>query len=110
MFKSAGYHGNTFIGEMEFYSRSSITGSWIREVRISRPSPTSERCPPLAVPHTVAPGGFCFTMESKSPPSHDSPVFSLHATCFSENKTAVIPLHEKELHLVAMASRKNPMP
>ncbi|URD83768.1 RNA polymerase II C-terminal domain phosphatase-like [Musa troglodytarum] len=80
---------------MELYSRSSNTGSWIREIRISRLSPTSERCPPLAVPYTVAPGGFCFKMESKSPPSLDSPLFSLHATCFNKNKTAVIPLREK---------------
>ncbi|URD83766.1 RNA polymerase II C-terminal domain phosphatase-like [Musa troglodytarum] len=140
---------------MELYSRSSNTGSWIREIRISRLSPTSERCPPLAVPYTVAPGGFCFKMESKSPPSLDSPLFSLHATCFNKNKEAwplndpfvghgwmciihmycsafmlvcvcvKLYLHvhsthlslglllfhfvKKELHLVAMASRKNPM-
>ncbi|URD83769.1 RNA polymerase II C-terminal domain phosphatase-like [Musa troglodytarum] len=143
---------------MELYSRSSNTGSWIREIRISRLSPTSERCPPLAVPYTVAPGGFCFKMESKSPPSLDSPLFSLHATCFNKNKKihedciiwnqkgewAWLDVHnsyvlfcvyarvfymsnvsfvlfsctcrlllfhfvKKELHLVAMASRKNPM-
>ncbi|URD83772.1 RNA polymerase II C-terminal domain phosphatase-like [Musa troglodytarum] len=107
---------------MELYSRSSNTGSWIREIRISRLSPTSERCPPLAVPYTVAPGGFCFKMESKSPPSLDSPLFSLHATCFNKNKLylhvhsthlslGLLLFHfvKKELHLVAMASRKNPM-
>ncbi|RWW10918.1 hypothetical protein GW17_00025515 [Ensete ventricosum] len=133
MFNSSVYYENSLIGEVEVYPRNPNAGSWLREIRISHLSPSSERCPPLAILHTVASGGVRFKMESKSPLSKDSPMSSLHATLFSENKinldqlvfrylnlssfmhsmclqTAVIALGEEELHLVAMASRKNPMP
>ncbi|CAL9146519.1 unnamed protein product [Musa hybrid cultivar] len=110
MFNSAVYYENSLVGEVEVYPQNPNTGSWLREIRISHLSPSSERCPPLAILHTVASGGVRFKMESKSPLSKDSPMSSLHATLFSENKTAVIALGEEELHLVAMASRKNPMP
>ncbi|XP_074586877.1 RNA polymerase II C-terminal domain phosphatase-like 1 [Curcuma longa] len=110
MVKSAVYYENSFLGEAEIIPQNSNTGSWIREIRISHLSPPSERCPPLAVLHTVASGGVCFKMESKLPLSNDSPLLSLHATLATENKTAVVPIGEAELHLVAMASKKNPMP
>ncbi|XP_064935051.1 RNA polymerase II C-terminal domain phosphatase-like 1 [Musa acuminata AAA Group] len=110
MFNSAVYYENSLVGEVEVYPQNPNAGSWLREIRISHLSPSSERCPPLAILHTVASGGVRFKMESKSPLSKDSPMSSLHATLFSENKTAVIALGEEELHLVAMASRKNPMP
>ncbi|WOL09845.1 RNA polymerase II C-terminal domain phosphatase-like 1 [Canna indica] len=107
MLKSAVYYDNSFLGEVEIYPQNSNSSSWIREMRISHLSPPSERCPPLAVLHTVAAGGVCFKMESKSLPSNDSPLLSLHATLATENKTAVIPIGDEELHLVAMPSRKN---
>ncbi|XP_073101362.1 RNA polymerase II C-terminal domain phosphatase-like 1 isoform X2 [Elaeis guineensis] len=109
MFKSAVYHGNSLIGEAEIFPQNSNPGAWVREIRISHFSPSSERCPPLAVLHTIASGGVSFKMESKSAPSDESPLCSLHAACLRENKTAVIPLGEEELHLVAMNSRKNLM-
>ncbi|KAG6479199.1 hypothetical protein ZIOFF_062660 [Zingiber officinale] len=110
MVKSAVYYENSFLGEAEIIPQNSNTGSWIREIRISHLSPPSERCLPLAILHTVASGGVCFKMESKLPLSNDSPLLSLHASLATENKTAVVPIGEAELHLVAMASKKNPMP
>ncbi|EHA8589795.1 RNA polymerase II C-terminal domain phosphatase-like 1 [Cocos nucifera] len=101
--------GNSLIGEVEIFPQNPKPGAWVREIRISHFSPSSERCPPLAVLHTIASGGVSFKMESKSPPSDESPLCSLHAACLRENKTAVIPLGEEELHLVAMNSRKNLM-
>ncbi|XP_038982808.1 RNA polymerase II C-terminal domain phosphatase-like 1 isoform X2 [Phoenix dactylifera] len=109
MFKSAVYHGNSLIGEAEIFPQNSNPGAWVREIRISHFSPSSERCLPLAVLHTIASGGVSFKMESRSPPSDESPLCSLHAACLRENKTAVIPLGGEELHLVAMNSGKNLM-
>ncbi|XP_038978339.1 RNA polymerase II C-terminal domain phosphatase-like 1 isoform X2 [Phoenix dactylifera] len=107
MFESAVYHGNSLIGEAEISPQNSNPGAWLREIRISHFSLPSERCPPLAVLHTIASAGVSFKMESKSPPSDESQLCSLHAACLKEQKTAVIPLGEEELHLVAMKSRKN---
>ncbi|KAG6534343.1 hypothetical protein ZIOFF_008229 [Zingiber officinale] len=110
MVKSAVYYENSFLGEVEIIPQNSNSGSWMTEIRISHLSPPGERCPPLAVLHAVASGGVCFKMESKSPPSNDSRLLSLHSTLDTENKTAVVPIGEAELHLVAMASKKNPTP
>nr|XP_029119740.1 RNA polymerase II C-terminal domain phosphatase-like 1 isoform X2 [Elaeis guineensis] len=109
MFKSAVYHGNSLIGEVEISPQNSNPGAWLREIRISHFSPPSERCPPLAVLHTIASASVSFKMESKSPPSDESQLCSLHAACLRDQKTAVIPLGEEELHLVAMKPRKNLM-
>lgn len=105
MFKSAVYSGNSFLGEAEIYPQDSNPGSWIRELRISHLSPASDRCPPLAVMHTITTVGVRFKLESRG----DSPLFQLYSTCLRENKTAVVPLGEEELHLVAMSSGKNIM-
>ncbi|OVA00560.1 NLI interacting factor [Macleaya cordata] len=108
MFKSMVYHGNSLLGEVEIYPQNQTMDIMLnKEIRISYFSQPSERCPPLAVLHTIAPCGVCFKMESKLQ-SEDSPLFSLHYSCLRENKTAVMRLGEEELHLVAMSSRKNP--
>ncbi|KAK1283424.1 RNA polymerase II C-terminal domain phosphatase-like 1 [Acorus calamus] len=109
MFKSVVYQGDSLLGEVEIQPQNTKTDSlWkFREIRITRFSPPSERCPPLAVLHTVAAGGLLFKTESKPQQSETSPIFALHSVCFAENKTAVIPLGEEELHLVAMNSRRS---
>ncbi|RZR97375.1 hypothetical protein BHM03_00026547 [Ensete ventricosum] len=105
MFKSSVYYENSFFGEVQIYPQNPNIGSWIREIRISHLSPSSERCQPLALLHTVASGGVCIKVESTSTSTDDSPLFRLHTTLARENK-----LGKEELHLVAMTSRKNPMP
>ncbi|GFP94718.1 RNA polymerase ii c-terminal domain phosphatase-like 1 [Phtheirospermum japonicum] len=82
-----------------------VLGEELREIRISHYSPPSERCPPLAVLHTVSSAGICFKLES-TVKNQDSPLSLLHASCLRENKTAVASIGGGEVHLVAMHSRK----
>ncbi|KAF3796196.1 RNA polymerase II C-terminal domain phosphatase-like 1 [Nymphaea thermarum] len=101
------YHGNTLLGEADVYpqnERFEAMDACKKEIRITRFSPPSERCPPLAVLHTISSCGVCFKMESKSQ-AQDSPLFCLYNTCLRENKTAIVPLGEEDLHLVAMPAR-----
>ncbi|KAF8692955.1 hypothetical protein HU200_039317 [Digitaria exilis] len=115
MFKSMVYYGNTSIGEVEVWPKGEASAglavsAWAREIRVDRLSPPSERCPPLAVMHTVAVGARCLVMESRPPAATDVaplPLVAMHAACLRDNKTAVVPLGEEELHLVAMTSRRN---
>ncbi|XP_031391739.1 RNA polymerase II C-terminal domain phosphatase-like 1 isoform X2 [Punica granatum] len=74
-------------------------------IKIGHFSQPSERCPPLAVLHTITSTGVCFKMESKS--MENSPLSLLHSSCIRDNKTAIMPLGKEELHLVAMFSRNN---
>ncbi|XP_072962105.1 RNA polymerase II C-terminal domain phosphatase-like 1 [Typha angustifolia] len=105
MSRSPVYYWNSQLGEAEIYPRNSDPGIPFRGVRISHLSPPSERCPPLAVLHTVGFGGIRFKMESES--SENPPLVSLHAACLRDNKTAVVSLGGgAEVHLVAMAPRK----
>ncbi|XP_062096634.1 RNA polymerase II C-terminal domain phosphatase-like 1 [Humulus lupulus] len=115
MFKSLVYKGVELLGEVEIYpdeenynneKKKKIIDD-LKDIRISHFSQPSERCPPLAVLHTINSCGVCFKMESKTSQSQDSPLFLLHSSCVMENKTAVMPLAGEELHLVAMYSRKN---
>ncbi|KAG9441000.1 hypothetical protein H6P81_016854 [Aristolochia fimbriata] len=100
------YHGSSLLGEVDIYPHNPTIDISNKEIRISHFSPPSERCPPLAVLHTIASFGACFKMEAKLQ-SEESPLFILHSACLRENKTAVVLLGEEELHLVAMPSRKN---
>ncbi|PON36796.1 Double-stranded RNA-binding domain containing protein [Parasponia andersonii] len=113
MVKSLVYKGVELLGEVEIYpednniNKKKIVDD-LKEIRISHFSQASERCPPLAVLHTITSCGVCFKMESKTSLSQDSPLFLLHSSCVMENKTAVMPLGAgEELHLVAMYSRNN---
>ncbi|XP_065877295.1 RNA polymerase II C-terminal domain phosphatase-like 1 isoform X2 [Euphorbia lathyris] len=122
MYKSAVYKGDELLGEVEIYPQQQheqeeenqnnynkkkrvideiLAG---REIRISHFSQPSERCPPLAVLHTIT-SGFCFKMESKNSVALDTPLHLLHSCCIQENKTAIMLVGGEELHLVAMYSR-----
>lgn len=113
MIKSMVYYGNTSIGEVEVWPKGDTNlgvAAWAREIRVDRLSPPSDRCLPLAVMHTVALGARCLVMESRPPKAADEPpppLVAMHAACLRDNKTAVVPLGEEELHLVAMTSRRN---
>ncbi|CAN6232613.1 unnamed protein product [Urochloa humidicola] len=115
MFKSMVYYGNTSIGEVEVCPKGEASAglavaAWAREIRVDRLSPPSERCPPLAVMHTVAVGARCLIMESRPSVATDAaplPLVAMHAACLRDNKTAVVPLGDEEWHLVAMTSKRN---
>ncbi|KAG8634474.1 RNA polymerase II C-terminal domain phosphatase-like 1 isoform X3 [Manihot esculenta] len=123
MYKSAVYIGEELLGEVEIYpqqlqheqeeeenrnNNKRVIDEILteKEIRISHFSQPSERCPPLAVLHTIT-CGMCFKMESKNSVSLDTPLHLLHSSCIQENKTAVVSLGEGELHLVAMYSRND---
>lgn len=88
MFKSTVllYEGERLVGEVEMYGEKGVV--WGEKlIRISHYSPSSERCPPLAVLHTVT-TGLSFKLEpTKSKPlTQDSPLTLLHSTCLRDNK------------------------
>ncbi|KAL6992601.1 RNA polymerase II C-terminal domain phosphatase-like 1 [Sarracenia purpurea var. burkii] len=113
MYKSVVYEVDKLLGEVGIYPQKHnqnggegvLNVKNMMEIRISHFSQPSERCPPLAVLHTITSSGVCFKMESTSQ-SQDSPLYLLHSSCIRENKTAVMLLGGEELHLVAMPSRK----
>ncbi|KAL8460368.1 hypothetical protein ACS0TY_031267 [Phlomoides rotata] len=100
------YEGERVLGEVELHPQNGVV--WVgqlNEIRISHFSPPSERCPPLAVLHTVSSTGVCFKLESPAK-NQDSPLSLLHASCLRDNKTAVASIGGREIHLVAMHSRR----
>ncbi|KAJ8545550.1 hypothetical protein K7X08_018133 [Anisodus acutangulus] len=104
------YEGERVVGEVELlYGENGVV--WGEKViRISHYSQPSERCPPLAVLHTITSStssGISFKLEPTKSKSlnQDSPIFLLHSTCLRDNKTAVMSLGREELHLVAMQSK-----
>ncbi|KAJ6416569.1 hypothetical protein OIU84_002430 [Salix udensis] len=127
MYKSVVYKGEELLGEVEIYAqeqqqeeevnrnkRRTVIDETVKEIRISHFSQASERCPPLAVLHTITSMGVCLKMEESTASSstkissqRESPLRLLHTSCIQENKTAVMHLGGEELHLVAMPSRSN---
>jgi RNA polymerase II C-terminal domain phosphatase-like 1/2 len=93
MIKAPVYFGHISIGEVELWPKGATdlaAAPWVREIRVDRLSPASERCPPLAVLQTVSPSGRCLVMESRptattadEPPS---PLVSMHTACLRDNK------------------------
>lgn len=105
------YEGERELGEVELTCPNQSV-LW-KEIKINEYSQPSERCPPLAVLHTItstsaisSSANSCFKMEAKFTQSPDSPLSVLHSTCLRDNKTAIMSLGHEELHLVAMCSRK----
>lgn len=90
MYQSVVFRGDEILGEVEVYPQHQRADMKIleelKEIRISHFSQPSERCPPLAVLHTISSSGVSFKMESKSSVSRDSQLFHLHSTCVRENK------------------------
>lgn len=112
MLKSVVYHGEELLGEVEIYlqrqqlqrqagedgeeyynncnndiynGKAKMIEEVVKErIRIGHFSQPSERCPPLAVLHTITSTGICFKMESKS--KDNSPLSLLHSSCIRDNK------------------------
>ncbi|GMI77607.1 SHINY 4, C-terminal domain phosphatase-like 1 [Hibiscus trionum] len=125
MYKSVVYQGDDVLGEVEIYPQQleedgggklTVMGEEMKEIRIGYLTQGSERCPPLAVLHTVTSTGICFKMESSEDNNYSSssqdmhPLHLLHSECIRDNKTAVMPMGDCELHLVAMYSRNSDRP
>ncbi|KAK8594549.1 hypothetical protein V6N13_015471 [Hibiscus sabdariffa] len=134
MYKSVVYQGEEVLGEVEIYPQQQhlreeedggkltvmMMEEEMKEIRIGYLTQGSERCPPLAVLHTITSTGICFKMESSkdnnyssssSSSSQDKPsLHLLHSECIRDNKTAVMPMGDCELHLVAMYSRNGDRP
>ncbi|KAK4759412.1 hypothetical protein SAY87_022543 [Trapa incisa] len=109
-FRSVVYHGESFLGELDVVP---VTGRSFQfpnnEIRIRHISPMGDRCPPLAVLHTISASSFCCKLESSSP-AEQPHLINLHASCFHELKTAVVVLGDQEIHLVAMPSKQKKFP
>ena len=109
MYKSVVYQGEVVLGEVDIYPEVNNNKNLdLKVIRISHFSQPSERCPPLAVLHTITSCGVCFKMESKT--QQQNQLLHLHSLCIRENKTAVMPLYGEEIHLVAMHSRNDDRP
>ncbi|KQJ83718.1 RNA polymerase II C-terminal domain phosphatase-like 1 [Brachypodium distachyon] len=111
MIKSVVYFGHIPIGDVDVWPKGETNlaaAAWVREIRLDRLSPPSERCPPLAVLHTVS--SRCLVMESRLTVTADEPpppLVDMHTACLRDNKTAVFPLGAEEIHLVAMKDKRN---
>ena len=81
------YHGEMEVGEVEIYPEEKKNID-LKEIRISHFSQPSERCPPLAVLHTITSFGICFKMESSTSQTRQQQdvLFHLHSSCIRENK------------------------
>lgn len=95
MYRTVVYQGKDVLGEVEVYPQrqGEEEKKKFEEIRIDYLSESSERCPPLAVLHTIASSGICFKMESKSSPqpednnsSSPSLLHDLHTICIRDNK------------------------
>lgn len=84
MYKSVVYQGDVVLGEVDIYPEDNNKNFNVKEIRISHFSQSSERCPPLAVLHSVTSCGVCFKMESKT--QQQDQLFHLHSLCIRDNK------------------------
>ncbi|XP_039001538.1 RNA polymerase II C-terminal domain phosphatase-like 1 [Hibiscus syriacus] len=125
MYKSVVYQVEELLGEVEIYPQHHLREEdggkltvieEMNEIRVGYLTQGSERCPPLAVLHTITSIGICFKMESSkdnnysASPQDTPPLHLLHSECIRDNKTAVMPMGDCELHLVAMYSRNSYRP
>lgn len=103
------HEGVRLLGEAALQPQEGIVWAQeLKEIRISHYSAPSERCPPLAVLHTINSAGICFKLKAAvNVKNQDSPLSVLHASCLRDNKTAVASIGGGEIHLVAMHSRKD---
>ncbi|XP_071724386.1 LOW QUALITY PROTEIN: RNA polymerase II C-terminal domain phosphatase-like 1 [Rutidosis leptorrhynchoides] len=111
MYKTAVYQGEELLGQVVIYPQllhNNVDELLKKDIRITQFSQSSERCPPIAVLHTISSNGICFKLESQSQQQQDNSLLNqLHSSCIRDNKTAVMQLGAEEIHLVAMSSRSN---
>lgn len=99
------FHGDVFLGEAEvFPMKQGAEGSLpfpSNEIRISHLSPTSERCPPLAILQTIAPFSVRCKLQAKLMPPHPS-LHRLYLTCFNEYKVCPHAISQQSLMSIAL--------
>ncbi|CAD6229049.1 unnamed protein product [Miscanthus lutarioriparius] len=107
------FHGEVYLGEMEVFPMKQGGEGGLpfpsNEIRVSRLSPASERCPPLAILQTIAPFSVRCKLQTKLTPPNPS-LQRLYLTCFNEFKSAVVVVGDEELHLVAMPTKSGKVP
>ncbi|XP_022767698.1 RNA polymerase II C-terminal domain phosphatase-like 2 isoform X6 [Durio zibethinus] len=109
-FKSVVYHGEICLGVLDTIPVSDTNFQFPNnEIRIHRISPTSERCIPLSILHTISSFTVRCKLESSSTVEQQY-LIHLHASCFYEFKTAVVLVGDEEFHLVAMPSKQKKFP
>jgi RNA polymerase II C-terminal domain phosphatase-like 1/2 len=83
------FHGEVFLGEVEVFPMKKGPEGCLpfpsNEIRVSHLSAASERCPPLAILHTIAPFSVRCKLLAKTTTPHPS-LHRLYLTCFSEFK------------------------
>uniref|UniRef100_A0ACD5YC70 Uncharacterized protein n=1 Tax=Avena sativa TaxID=4498 RepID=A0ACD5YC70_AVESA len=116
------FEGGVLLGYVDIFlpppSSSSSGGGLVfgssKEIRISRRSPASDRCPPLAVLQVIGPYSMRCKLTAQQQQPDDDPrrrrsllLHTLHSTCLKQRMTAVVDAAggEEELHLVAMQSK-----
>ncbi|KAG8374404.1 hypothetical protein BUALT_Bualt11G0128300 [Buddleja alternifolia] len=114
-FKSAVYHGNVYLGDLEAVPVKNDNLQFPNnEIRIHHISANSERCHPLSVLQAISDSSVRCKLEPSSSsdfdPNPHSALINLHASCFYELKTAVVLLGNEEVHLVAMPSKQMKFP
>jgi RNA polymerase II C-terminal domain phosphatase-like 1/2 len=126
MYKSVVYKGEELLGEVEIYAqeqqqeeeenknkRKRVIDEIVKGIRISHFSQASERCPPLAVLHTITSIGVCFKMEESTSSSttkisqQESPLHLLHSSCIQENK--VQPVNDNNNNELNNQFKENPL-
>ncbi|KAF9599159.1 hypothetical protein IFM89_035438 [Coptis chinensis] len=106
--KTAVFHGDLYLGEVEIFSTTNNFQFPNNELRINHISSLSERCPPLSILQTISP--FSIVCKIKSTSNEKSHFNSLYISCLNDLKTAVVMLGGEELHLVAMPSKIEKLP
>ncbi|XWS43835.1 hypothetical protein CRYUN_Cryun16bG0138500 [Craigia yunnanensis] len=109
-FKSVVNYGDVCLGELDTIPVSDTNFQFPNnEIRVHHISPTSERCIPLSILHTISSFPVRCKLES-SFPLEQPHLIHLHASCFYEFKTAVVLVGDEEVHLVAMPSKQKKFP
>ncbi|XP_006481010.1 RNA polymerase II C-terminal domain phosphatase-like 2 isoform X3 [Citrus sinensis] len=109
-YKNIVYHGDVCLGELDTILVSDENFQFPNnEIRIRHISPSSERCIPLSILHTISSFSLRCKLESSAPVEQPH-LINLHASCFYEFKTAVVVIGDEEIHLVAMPSKQKKFP
>ncbi|KAK9193500.1 hypothetical protein WN944_004197 [Citrus x changshan-huyou] len=109
-YKNIVYHGDVCLGELDTILVSDENFQFPNnEIRIRHISPSSERCIPLSILHTISSFPLRCKLESSAPVEQPH-LINLHASCFYEFKTAVVVIGDEEIHLVAMPSKQKKFP
>uniref|UniRef100_A0ACD5UG43 Uncharacterized protein n=1 Tax=Avena sativa TaxID=4498 RepID=A0ACD5UG43_AVESA len=109
------FEGDVFLGDIDVFLSPGMEGHRpvfsSNQIRISRRSPASSRCHPLAVLQVISAFSMRCKLRSKKLDLHPrSLLVKLHTFCLEQRMTAVVDAGVEELHLVAMPSKLKGVP